>query len=551
MFKNMKLGTKLISGFIVVSSVIIVVGIIQFFFLKKLTNEAREMTEASTLIDAAMEMKISVTKTQQLIMELLAAQDANELEEFWKEQEHAVEEFDLFCDAILNGAKTEDGEIFASQNKKLRNLAERADGFHNDKLQPPIRNLYEIRKGNSSSDLQSEMALLHSLDEEADGVAEKMLGLLTDIEEVAKAEITEAQGHFAHAVKSSITSLAISIIVGFMVAIFLGVFITRSITGPVNRVIETIGSGSEQVSSASIQLSSSSQELAQGSSEQASSLEEISSNVEELTSMTKQNADNSRQANEMGSSAKKAGDESQAAVNKMSATVEGIKKASDETAQIIKTIDEIAMQTNLLALNAAVEAARAGDAGRGFAVVAEEVRNLAQRSAEAAKNTAALIEGMQKSSEDGVSAASVVEKTIDEITSTISKMTGLLNEVSAASGEQSGGLEQINSAITQLDQVTQRNAANSEETASASEEMSAQSEGLKSAVGDLKNIVGSSKNRGKQIEFQKKSTLVKQSYHQKHNLNVPNELSVIDRRKHEVTPEELIPFNDNKELEEF
>ncbi len=551
MFKNMKLGTKLLTGFILVSTVLLVVGLIQYLFLSKLSAEAEEMTQASTLIDAAMEMKISVTKSQQLIMELLAAESVDELEKYWNEQKNAVEDFDRYCDGILKGAETEEGIIYRANDEKLRSAAEKADDFHNSKLQPPIKNIYSVRIVALSNNVEENSSLMHKLDLEADRIAEEMLEIINKIEEYAKAEITEAQGHFNTAVKTSNTSLLISIILGFTIAVLLGIFLTKSITGPVNSVIKNLSLGSDQVDAASMQLSSSSQQLAQGASEQASSLEEISSSIEELSSMTKQNADNANQANKMGLNANNAGEQSKSAVFKMSDAVQSIKKSSDETAQIIKTIDEIAMQTNLLALNAAVEAARAGDAGRGFAVVAEEVRNLAQRSAEAAKNTAELIEGMQKTSENGVAASGEVEKAISEITETVNKMTGLLGEVSAASGEQAQGLGQINSAVSQLDTVTQQNAANSEESASASEELSAQAKGLNDSVDSLISIVGGAEraNNTNPVSYGS-NTLQNKSSHIK-VLPVNNERRQMPTAKKEVTPEEMIPFDDNKDLEDF
>jgi methyl-accepting chemotaxis protein len=169
-------------------------------------------------------------------------------------------------------------------------------------------------------------------------------------------------------------------------------------------------------------------------------------------------------------------------MKRMSASINKIKESSDQTAKIVKTIDEIAMQTNLLALNAAVEAARAGEAGRGFAVVAEEVRNLAQRSAEAAKNTANMIEESVKNAEEGVNISTEVSKSFDAIAGSAKKVNDLIAEIAAASQEQSQGIDQVNNAVAQMDKVTQQNAANSEESASAAEEMSSQAEELQSMI---------------------------------------------------------------------
>ena len=167
-----------------------------------------------------------------------------------------------------------------------------------------------------------------------------------------------------------------------------------------------------------------------------------------------------------------------------------ISKASEETSKIIKTIDEIAFQTNLLALNAAVEAARAGEAGAGFAVVADEVRNLAMRAADAAKNTAALIEGTVKKVSDGTALVKTTNDAFKEVAGSTAKVGELVGEIAAASTEQAQGIEQVNIAVTEMDKVTQQNAATAEESASASEELNAQAEEMKSFVADLAAMVG-------------------------------------------------------------
>jgi len=237
-----------------------------------------------------------------------------------------------------------------------------------------------------------------------------------------------------------------------------------------------------QISSASGQIASGSQSLAEASSEQASSLEEISSSLEELSSMAKQNADNSSQAKNLSQEASGSAKTGNRAMEQMTQAIDKIKTSSDETAKIIKTIDEIAFQTNLLALNAAVEAARAGEAGKGFAVVAEEVRNLAQRSASAAKNTSDLIQQATENSNNGVKISEEVVKTFGEITQSINKVNDLIAEISAASTEQSQGISQINTAVADMDKLTQSSAANSEESASAAQELSAQVSELRGMV---------------------------------------------------------------------
>ncbi len=289
--------------------------------------------------------------------------------------------------------------------------------------------------------------------------------------------------------EANTAAIALMIIV-LAVGSVLAYTITRGITKPLNNVVENLTFGAEQVAAASDQVAQSSQSMAGGASEQASSLEETSASLEEMSSMTRQNADNAKEANGLMDETKTIVGRGSSAMVEMSKAIEDIKKSSDETAKIIKTIDEIAFQTNLLALNAAVEAARAGDAGKGFAVVAEEVRNLAQRSAEAAKNTAALIEESQKNSDRGVAVTAEVAKTLEEIQESSTKVSQLIGEVSAASNEQAQGIDQVNGAVTQMDQVTQSNAANSEEAASASEELSAQAKDMDGMVKALASVVG-------------------------------------------------------------
>lgn len=282
------------------------------------------------------------------------------------------------------------------------------------------------------------------------------------------------------------------LIAATMVGVGVAWMVTRGITTALNAIILGLRGSSDQVNSASSQVAESSQQMAAGASEQASSLEETSASLEEMASMTRQNADNAQEANKLSVDAKTSAERGRDAMQRMSGAIQQIKTSSDQTAKIIKTIDEIAFQTNLLALNAAVEAARAGDAGKGFAVVAEEVRNLAMRSAEAAKNTSALIEQSQKSSDNGVRVSEEVTEILKQIVHSVQKLAQLNGEVSTACQEQSRGIDQVNTAVAEVDKVTQSNAANAEESASAAEELSAQSRELTDMVASLVQMVGGS-----------------------------------------------------------
>jgi methyl-accepting chemotaxis protein len=252
-----------------------------------------------------------------------------------------------------------------------------------------------------------------------------------------------------------------------------------------DEALQLIASSVEQVSSASEQVAKGSQQLAEGSNEQASSIEEVSASLEEMSSMTQQNSDNSNQAKNLANDAQKAALDGKSNMEKMSEAILKIKESSDETSRIVKTIDDIAFQTNLLALNAAVEAARAGEAGKGFAVVAEEVRNLAQRSAEAAKNTARLIEESVENSDNGVKITKIAAEGLDSIVDSVKKTNDLISEIAAASKEQSIGIEQVNTAVQDMNKVTQENASNSEESASAAEEMSSQAMSMSNMIAEF------------------------------------------------------------------
>ena len=247
-------------------------------------------------------------------------------------------------------------------------------------------------------------------------------------------------------------------VVLLMVVVFL---IARSIARPVGNIAGDLRSGAEQVRAASGQVAGTSQQMAEGAGEQAAALEEIASALTEMTAMT--------------------------------GAIDEIQQSASETAKILKTIDEIAFQTNLLALNAAVEAARAGEAGKGFAVVAEEVRNLAQRSAEAARSTALLIERSQESSRQGVEFTGRVVESFRAISTQVEKATLVVQDIAVANNEQAEGIDQLNTAVEQVDQATQGNAANAEESASGAEEMSAQAEELNRAVQTLESLVKGNK----------------------------------------------------------
>ncbi len=262
--------------------------------------------------------------------------------------------------------------------------------------------------------------------------------------------------------------------------------IKDNVNGLIRMMDEGMGQvavAADQVAGAAEQISSGSQSLAQGTSEQASTLEEVASSLQEMASMAEQSAANAREVKGLSDGARQGTDKGVESMGRLSEAMDRIKGSSDETAKIVKTIDEIAFQTNLLALNAAVEAARAGDAGKGFAVVAEEVRSLAMRSAEAARTTAQLIEESVTNAEGGVALNAEVTEHLEEIAKQVVQVSEVMDEVAAAVEQQNRGIDQVNTAVEQMNQVTQQTAANAEESSSASEELTSQAEEMRSLVG--------------------------------------------------------------------
>ncbi len=272
--------------------------------------------------------------------------------------------------------------------------------------------------------------------------------------------------------------------------------ISRDTTRRISSAVTALRQSSESIHNSSQQVATASQSLAQSCSEQAAVQEESSAGLAEVSSMTQQNSEHSQQASELAGQAEQAVSEGSQAIARMNQAIQKIRQSSEETSKIIKVIDEIAFQTNLLALNAAVEAARAGEAGKGFAVVAEEVRNLAMRSAEAAKNTSSLIEQAVNNAGQGVVCIEDVNTSLGTITAAIGKTNQIIAEIAGASHEQASKLQQITASASEIDKTTQQNAAIAEESASAASELQSMAQDLNGVVGQLLQLAGSGQAAG-------------------------------------------------------
>jgi len=387
------------------------------------------------------------------------------------------EEFNTTASHILADSETLSPLLLKSEDKQtVRQIAETLA-----KVREGEQLLYKSALADDSAGLASSFAISIPLQEAQQAASISLL----------KSQESNLASDTEGALSSIDTSrwmtgllLALSAAVGILI-----VFVVRGVNLVLRNSVLELADSAEQIAAAANQVSSSSQSLAQGSSEQAATIEETSSASAEINSMAQRNTENSRTTADIVSSSQAGFERTNQSLTEMVGAMDGISASSGKISKIIKVIDEIAFQTNILALNAAVEAARAGEAGMGFAVVADEVRNLAQRCAQAAKDTADLIEDSIQKSDGGKNKVDQVALAIREITGESSKIKVLVDEINLGSVEQSRGIDQISRSITQMEQVTQSSAASAEQTAAAAEQLSAQAQTLQDVVSRLRSMV--------------------------------------------------------------
>lgn len=515
-YSNLKIGTKLIIGFIIVAMIAAVIGVVGSINIKTIDDADTELYETMTVpLGELVTIVESYQRMRGNVRDLVLATTPEEILDLEESINTRNQEFDKNLSSFKTTLITEEGKKLVEEiiSNKARY----------DSLVTQIIDYVKV------GDKESALFIMNGESNDIRTKIENDYRRLMEIKVNAAAETAKNNTSLAN---TAMTMMMGFIAIGVILSIILGFLISNIIKKPLNKMVNVakeisegnldveldvnskdeigdlakafrkmseninevmtnINSASEQVAAGSMQVSDSSMSLSQGATEQASSVEELTASIEEIAAQTRQNASNAEKAKEMSSSAQMYAEKGNEQMQDMVNAMKGINDSSNNISKIIKVIDDIAFQTNILALNAAVEAARAGQHGKGFAVVAEEVRNLAARSANAAKETTSMIEGSIKEVEGGTKLANETAQALKMIVEGVSKAAELVGEIAVASNEQALGVEQINQGIMQISDVVQTTSATAEETAAASEELSSQADMLKSQVATfkLKNTV--------------------------------------------------------------
>lgn len=497
-FRNLKIKQKLITCFILLAAVTGIVGVFGIYTMNDINTQSENMYH-NNLVPSQKLASIQAAMQDIRANQLLAVYERNPgtLQTRLDAINAAVE-----SDNVL--LKEYEATIQDDENKALYNT-----------LSDSLASYRDLRNANleqvKAQKYDEAMVGLGAVTQARLAVDKDLQALIDYNTKLSEEILAENTAEF----RSRSTAMIILIVVGIGLAVGLGLMIANMISKPLRRMVDSaeeiangnldvavkvdsrdevgelglafikmtdhineimtnIDSAAEQVAAGSKQIADSSMGLSQGATEQASSIEQLTASIEEISSQTRLNADNASEANELAELTRENAVQGNNEMKRMLESMEEINESSANISKIIKVIDEIAFQTNILALNAAVEAARARQHGKGFAVVAEEVRNLAARSADAAKETTRMIEGSIKKVDDGTKIATTTAAALNKIVDDVAKVSGIVGNIASASNEQAIGISQINQGIMQVSEVVQMNSATSEESAAASEELSSQ-----------------------------------------------------------------------------
>jgi len=513
MFKNMSLAKKQMGAFFLISLITVIVAGIGIYSLRNSEKHIRLINMKSPLIDAAMEMKIAITNEMLMLMEMLEADSEEALKPEWEGYEDAAKNFTIFADAILNGAQTEEGTIYASDDDSLRQIVERASKIHKEDLMPGIRKVHDLIKKKIAGESVADESL-EQLDTSIDKSGHALVEMIGEIEDKARDSINQAEASAIDFVKSKTTILIVTTLIAMILSLGLGILITRMIVRPmvmaiqfaekmsrgdmtqlieldqkdevgilisslntmsgslrimfkdINRGVQQLTTSSSDLTSISEQMTLSSQESSKRSVSVAAASEEMSATMATVAAASEQTSGNvqmimtaveemSSTIGEIASNTATASTitgEAVAQAEAISQKINYLGKAAVDVGKVTETIADISEQTNLLALNATIEAARAGEAGKGFAVVASEIKVLAKQTANATQEINEKISAIQSNTSDAVAGIVKIVKVINSVNEIVTTIASAVEEQTVTSQEISGNLTQASAGIGEVNE---------------------------------------------------------------------------------------------------